>query len=170
MMELCKILPEDLKALQKISRETFIETFGKENTEEDLRKYLEEDLGEKQLLEELMHRHSHFFFSLAEGKITGYMKLNEQSAQTEKGHENAVELQRIYVYKEFKGRGIGKFMMESALSFAVDHHAPYLWLGVWEKNTAAISFYEKLGFVKFSEHVFLLGEDAQTDYLMKKEL
>ena len=85
MMEQCKILPEDLKTLQKISRETFIETFAKENTEEDLRKYLEEDLGEKQLLEELMHPHSHFFFSLAEGKITGYMKLNEQSAQTEKG-------------------------------------------------------------------------------------
>lgn len=106
MMELCKILPEDLKALQKISRETFIETFGKENTEEDLRKYLEEDLGEKQLLEELMHPHSHFFFSLAEGKITGYMKLNEQSAQTEKGHENAVELQRIYVYKDLCIQGV----------------------------------------------------------------
>lgn len=132
-MKLCKILPEDLKALQKISRETFTETFRKENTEENLRKYLEEDLGEKQLQEELMHPHSHFFFSLVEGKITGYMKLNEQSAQTEKGHENAVELQRIYVYKEFKGRGIGKFMMDSAISFAMDHHAPYLWLGVWEK-------------------------------------
>jgi len=33
-----------------------------------------------------------------------------------------------------------------------------------------IQFYRKWGFEKFSSHVFMLGGDAQTDWLMKKEL
>ncbi|MEN9961197.1 MAG: Protease synthase and sporulation negative regulatory protein 1, partial [Bacteroidota bacterium] len=38
---------------------------------------------------------------------------------------------------------------------------------VWEKNSRAIRFYEKQGFVAFDQHIFQLGEDAQTDILMK---
>ena len=46
----------------------------------------------------------------------------------------------------------------------------YVWLGVWEQNPRAIRFYEKNGFVPFDTHVFILGEDKQTDILMKKIL
>jgi ribosomal protein S18 acetylase RimI-like enzyme len=45
-----------------------------------------------------------------------------------------------------------------------------LWLGVWEKNERAINFYHRWGFEKFGEHDFILGDDVQTDWLMKKEL
>jgi ribosomal protein S18 acetylase RimI-like enzyme len=45
-----------------------------------------------------------------------------------------------------------------------------LWLGVWEKNEPAIRFYEKNGFKKFSKHIFKLGNDEQTDLLLKKTL
>ena len=46
----------------------------------------------------------------------------------------------------------------------------YVWLGVWEHNHKAIKFYQDKGFVRFGEHVFVLGEDRQTDFLMKKTL
>jgi ribosomal protein S18 acetylase RimI-like enzyme len=45
-----------------------------------------------------------------------------------------------------------------------------MWLGVWEKNFRAQKFYEKWGFEKFSEHVFLMGDDPQIDWLLKKPL
>ncbi len=44
---------------------------------------------------------------------------------------------------------------------------PWLWLGVWEKNEPAILFYEKQGFVPFDTHGFMLGNDLQTDILMR---
>jgi len=45
-----------------------------------------------------------------------------------------------------------------------------VWLGVWEENPRAIKFYKKNGFVEFDKHTFVLGEDEQTDILMKKIL
>jgi hypothetical protein len=39
-----------------------------------------------------------------------------------------------------------------------------------EKKTRAIKFYKKNGYVEFDKHTFVLGEDEQTDILMKKIL
>ena len=39
-----------------------------------------------------------------------------------------------------------------------------------EHNEPAIRFYEKNGFVKYSNHIFKLGDDDQTDLLLKKIL
>jgi ribosomal protein S18 acetylase RimI-like enzyme len=41
-----------------------------------------------------------------------------------------------------------------------------LWLGVWERNPRAISFYEKFGFVAVGERTFPLGGDPQRDIIM----
>jgi ribosomal protein S18 acetylase RimI-like enzyme len=43
----------------------------------------------------------------------------------------------------------------------------YIWLCVWEENHNAIQFYAKNGFVTFDKHIFVLGDEAQTDLLMK---
>ena len=40
--------------------------------------------------------------------------------------------------------------------------------GVWEKNYRAIEFYTKWGFEKFDDTDFLLGDEVQKDWLMKK--
>ncbi|WP_221405412.1 N-acetyltransferase [Flexibacter flexilis] len=43
----------------------------------------------------------------------------------------------------------------------------YVWLGVWEQNAKAIRFYEKNSFVAFDKHIFILGDEAQTDIMMQ---
>ena len=53
---------------------------------------------------------------------------------------------------------------------AREKQAHYVWLGVWEKNERAIAFYRKNGFVAFDTHIFKLGDDEQTDILMKLPL
>lgn len=35
------------------------------------------------------------------------------------------------------------------------------------ENPRAISFYKKNGFVEFDKHIFKLGDDEQTDIMMK---
>ena len=57
--------------------------------------------------------------------------------------------------------------MQKAIKIAKESNLDYIWLGVWEHNFPAIKFYEKHGFKKFSTHIFKLGNDEQTDYLMK---
>ena len=99
--------------------------------------------------------------------VVGYFKLNWGDAQKDIHDENAVEIERIYVLKEFQRKRIGQQMLAKTIELAKDKGAEYIWLGVWEKNIKAIRFYEKHGFEKFGEHVFMLGNDKQTDHLMK---
>jgi ribosomal protein S18 acetylase RimI-like enzyme len=61
-------------------------------------------------------------------------------------------------------------LMNTCLHFAKDHGYNAVWLGVWENNARAISFYTKWGFEKFGQHTFMLGNDAQTDLLFKKKI
>ncbi len=45
-----------------------------------------------------------------------------------------------------------------------------MWLGVWEKNPRALRFYQKIGFQEFDKHIFTLGNEKQTDIMMKLHL
>lgn|SRR5690554_5835932 len=161
---------EDLPVLKQICEKTFLETFGEDNSEEDMERYLKETFSEETLKKELEEEDSLYFLAFMEEKPAGYMKLNFRDAQTEKGHEEAMEVQRIYVRKDMLGKGIGKRMLKKAMDIGKERNLKYVWLGVWEHNSKAIAFYEKLGFEKFDTHVFLLGEDRQTDHLMKRRL
>jgi ribosomal protein S18 acetylase RimI-like enzyme len=60
--------------------------------------------------------------------------------------------------------------MQSCIQYAKANAYEILWLGVWEKNPKAISFYTKEGFKHFGEHDFLLGDDVQKDHLLKLDL
>lgn len=169
-MQIRKINTSDLENLQKISRQTFFETFSEVNSDEDMRKYLAENLSEKNLKAELENPDSEFYFAEENEEVLGYLKLNFGDAQTEKQHLNTVEIERIYVLKEFLGKKVGQFMFGKALEVAHEKSADYIWLGVWEENHRALRFYEKNGFEIFGKHDFVLGTDVQTDLMMKKKL
>ncbi len=161
----------DLADLQSICRLTFAETFGDQNTEEDLKKYLDEAYADDVLSKEITDKNSRIFLAYDDNdKILGYLKINRGDAQTEKGYDGSLEIQRIYISKAAKGQGIGSKFMEIAEKQAKDWNLSYIWLGVWEYNYAAQKFYDKKGFKRFSEHVFTLGDDRQTDFLLKKEI
>jgi ribosomal protein S18 acetylase RimI-like enzyme len=159
---------EDLAALQMIGRKTFVETFAASNSEENLARYLAEGFSNEKLSAELENKNSQFYFAETEGRMLGYLKVNTGKAQSEQQNPDALEIERIYVLQEFHGKEVGQILYKKALSIAHDLNSPYIWLGVWEKNPRAIRFYEKQGFVEFDQHIFQLGEDAQTDILMKK--
>ena len=161
---------EDLLKLRQISVETFLETFEGENTPEDMEKYVEENLSLERLSQELSLEDSVFLLVEKEDEVPAYMKLNFEKAQTEPGHHGSLEIQRIYVKEQYKNLKIGQLLMKKAIELGRERSLDYIWLGVWEKNHKAIRFYEKLGFVKFDTHVFVLGDDAQTDHLMKLAL
>lgn len=159
----------DLALLQQIGRQTFYETFAMQNTEEDIRRYLEEGFGLERLRSELSHPDSAFFFALSGDAVVGYLKVNHGAAQTEPQDVQAFEIERIYVLRAHQGRRVGHLLFEHAMALARARQASYVWLGVWEENVGAIGFYERHGFKAFGQHVFQLGEDAQTDILMRRE-
>ena len=165
-----KITLNEIDQLQKICRQTFFETFSTSNTEENMQKYLEEGFSVDKLSNELNDENAEFYFAKLENNIIGYLKLNSGTAQTELKDEKALEIERIYVLKEFHGKKVGQILYDKAIEIARQKNADYVWLGVWEENPRAISFYKKNGFVEFDKHIFKLGEDEQTDIMMKLKL
>lgn len=169
-IEIKRVTHFDINQLQKIGRQTFFETFSSGNTEENMKKYLEEEFSVDKLTSELSNSNSAFYFATIDNKVIGYLKLNFGQSQTELKDDKSLEIERIYVLKEFHGKGVGQLLYEQAMQIALQSNADYVWLGVWEENPRAINFYKKNGFVEFDKHVFKLGDDEQTDIMMKLEL
>lgn len=169
-IEVKRVTAADVKALQEIGRQTFFETFSGENTEDDMQKYLNEGFALEKLKKELNCPSSEFYFAQDEGGPVGYLKLNYGISQTEIQDREALEIERIYVVKEYHGKKVGQLLYEKAIQVGLALGASYVWLGVWEKNLRAISFYRKNGFVEFDKHIFRLGNDEQTDIMMKRRL
>lgn len=161
---------EDLDILRAISSQTYYEAFAGQNSKETMRTYLAEAFSREKMLEELQNAGSRFYFLYADGKLAGYIKLNEAPAQTDINDEESLEIERIYVHKDFQGAGLGRVLMEYALQQTKAMGKSYAWLGVWEENPAAIGFYQRLGFRKVGEHHFRMGEELQKDWVMRHDL
>ena len=165
-----KVVLDDINQLQEIGRATFYETFSAGNTEENMKKYLEEGFSIEKLTREINDINSEIYFAELDNKVIGYLKLNFGESQTELKNSKALEIERIYVSKDFHGKKVGQLLYEKAMQVANDRKVDNVWLGVWEENPRAINFYKKNGFVEFDKHIFRLGEDEQTDIMMKKKI
>jgi ribosomal protein S18 acetylase RimI-like enzyme len=165
-----KIGPAQLAQLQAIGRQTFTETFSSTNSEENLNAYLQYGFSTAKLTAELNNPNSEFYFATLNDKVIGYLKINFGIAQTELQDPKAMEVERIYVLGEFQSKKVGQLLFEKALAIAKNKKLDFVWLGVWEENHRAIRFYSKNGFVAFDSHIFLMGNDKQTDILMKLQL
>ena len=165
-----KVTLNDIDQLQIIGRQTFSETFSAGNTEENMKKYLAEDFSIDKLTAQLNNKNSEFYFATLDNNTIGYLKLNFGKSQTELKDDMALEIERIYVLKDYHGKNVGQLLYDKAMQIAKQTNTDYVWLGVWEQNPRAINFYKKNGFVEFDKHIFKLGEDEQTDIMMKLQL
>jgi diamine N-acetyltransferase len=165
-----RVTLNDIDQLQKIGRQTFYETFSAANSEENMSKYLDEKFSIEKLTTELKDNNSEFYFATLDDDVIGYLKLNFGQSQTEIKDDKAIEIERIYVLRSFHGKSVGQILYDRAMHIARLRNADFVWLGVWEENPRAINFYKKNGFVEFHKHVFKLGNDEQTDIMMKLQL
>ncbi len=160
----------DLPRLQSIARETFQESFAAMNSEANIRAYMDEAFSAEKLAAELAEENSTFYLATMDDEVIGYLKINSGNAQTEPMGDSALEIERIYVRKAHHGRQVGQRLLDKAIEVAREMNIEQVWLGVWEENARAIRFYEKNGFTPFGTHVFLMGDDPQTDILMRRKV
>lgn len=160
----------DAELVADVSRQAFYDTFAPDNTEANMRKFLDEQFTKGKLMLEVGAAGNIFLLADDNDNIAGYLKINETRKREELKGLNAIELARIYVVKDYIGKGIGKLLMQAAVDIAKQKEKEVIWLGVWKQNKRAIDFYTAWGFEIFAETTFLLGDDLQYDWLMKKDL
>jgi len=161
---------EDAKLIADISHQTFYETFIADNSKEDMDKFLNEQFTKGKLMLEVGAPENIFLLAYYDDEVAGYAKLRDSKIPLSLDNANVLEIARIYCMSHFIGKGIGKALMQASIDLAREKKKEVVWLGVWEKNQRAIEFYTKWGFEKFDETDFLLGNDMQRDWLMRKNI
>lgn len=142
---------DDLPTVRRIAWETWKDTYGAFIPEEDMRAYHEEHYSIAALSELLRRPSARGFIARSEGVPVGYMVM---ALHPEQGR---CSVSSIYVLPDFHGMRAGSLMMEEARRVARDNGFDRLWLGVMEKNTATIGWYERLGFRFPEEAPFQMG-------------
>jgi len=160
----------DAKLLAELGARTFCETFAADNTAEDMNAYLAESFHPDQQSAELSDQNAYFKIAEVDGVAVGYAMLRAGVAPESISGDNPIELVRLYVSKDSIGSGVGAALMRECLRESTFRGHKTIWLGVWEHNLRAQSFYRKWNFIEVGTHIFLLGEDAQRDLLMCRNL
>ncbi len=168
MLSIQAVQPHQITALATLGRRTFSEAFYHLNTPADIEHYLDHAFAKAQIAAQYNNPNCHFFFATIKGQTVGYLKLNTDTAQTEFQDKEGLEIERIYIISGQQGKGYGHQLLEFAENYAHKLDKTYIWLGVWEFNPKAIALYERFGLSKFDTHIYYIGNDAQTDYLMRK--
>ena len=162
--------PNDAELIADLSRQTFYENYAIHNTKEDMDKFMNEQFTKEALVKEVTTSGNIFLLAYIENVVKGYMRMRESKKPTELDNVNAIEIARIYACTNDIGKGVGSALMQKGIEVAKENRKQIIWLAVWPNNQRAIEFYIKWGFEKFAEQDFILGNDIQRDWLMKKTL
>jgi ribosomal protein S18 acetylase RimI-like enzyme len=160
----------DAELLASLGARTFSDTFAADNTAENMAEYLGASFNAATQEAELSSPGTIVKLAEIDGAAVGYSMLGTGKNPDEITGENPIELVRLYVSNDFIGKGVGAALMKDCIEQARNLGYQTIWLGVWEHNHRAQAFYRKWKFVAVGTHIFQLGDDAQTDLLMQRDL
>jgi diamine N-acetyltransferase len=156
----------DAAILAEFAARTFGETFAAANRPEDMAAYLPQAYGVALQRRELLDPAIDTLLVEIDGTLAAYAQLRWHDAPACVSGASPAEVWRFYVDARWHGRGIARRLMEAVHETASARGARTLWLGVWERNPRAISFYAGCGFRDVGAQDFYVGADRQTDRIM----
>jgi diamine N-acetyltransferase len=160
----------DATQLASIAERTFRETFEASATREDMDLHCQTAYGESIQALELSDPDTFTLLSESEGEVIGFTQLHWGEAPACVTGTTPGEIRRFYVVADWHGKGVARDLMSASLEELRMHGSDVVWLGVFEHNPKAIAFYAKHGFAKVGDHVFVVGNDPQRDYIMMRPL
>ena len=164
---------QDAPAIALLGATVFSTTFGFSIPSQDLKTYLDEAYCLSAIEEDIQNPSKHVIVacSAADDRVIGFAQVTEGTSEPcIDDLESIVELQRLYVYQDFHGSGVGRALTQEAEAIARDLGYLVMWLGVWEGNFQAQRIYEAMGFSRVGDHEFQMGRCIQTDWIMCKDL
>lgn len=161
---------DDSEALAHIAKRTFRDTFETEDNLADTEFHCSENFGTEIQRQEILDSNCATLLAEVKDQLVAFAQVRLHSPKDCIAADHPSELHRLYVEKEWHGRGVAHKLMSKILSIASDAGADHVWLGVWEHNPRAIAFYGKYGFRVVGEHIFQFGSDPQRDLVMVAEV
>lgn len=161
-------VPGDGAAIARLFQTSFIATFGHLYAQEDLDTFLDGVTAEA-FEDELAN--AEFAFRLAEdsGTLAGFVKIGPDNLPGD-ALPGTIELYQLYVRERWHGSGVARELMDWAIAESRRRCASYLTLTVYIDNHRARRFYERYGFAEVGKYVFMVGNHADDDRIMRLTL
>jgi ribosomal protein S18 acetylase RimI-like enzyme len=138
--------PENLQLLHAFCCDAYSQNFAHHWEEGGLENYLDDVFGTEKLRTELLNNNIQYYVAFIEEQPVAFMKLNLASNLLGLNADEGIELDKVYILPAFKGKRIGKILLDKAFERAKFNKKKIFWLCVIDANTEAISFYKKNGF------------------------
>lgn len=106
-----------------------------------------------------------YFAAQKNNELIGYMALIPDQAQAK------VMLSKLYVSETYRGKGVGKRLLNQAEDFSKQLKSNQLWLTVNRYNNQTINWYQRQGFVIMDEQKKAIGDGfIMDDFIMQKSV
>jgi ribosomal protein S18 acetylase RimI-like enzyme len=158
----------DESRLALVGRATFLESYASLLPAEDILAHTEKHHAPTVYAAWLADkRFSCWLVEAGPGKApVGYMVLSPPDLQLADLAASDLEVKRIYLLHPFQRRGLCRAMMQKATQFARVAGFERLLLGVYSRNTAALAFYNRIGFHRVGERQFRVGASEYFDHIL----
>jgi len=158
MFNILKATKKDAPLLAKLSMETFLPAHGHSAPKAAIDNYMALNFSEENFNAELSDLNNQYYLLYKNDMIAGYSKVVFNQFQKDIGTKNSAYMSRIYLLKEFYDFGLGKVLFNFNLQLCKENNQKGIWLAVWVENQKAISFYQKMGFLKVGDYDFKISE------------
>lgn len=110
----------DVDLVIQIGKETYLNAFSEMNNADNMDDYLTKAFNREKIATEIKNPNSQFLLLFYNTKLAGYLKINENEAQSEFRNDLGLELERIYIKKNYQGEGLGKVLINKAIEIALE--------------------------------------------------
>jgi ribosomal protein S18 acetylase RimI-like enzyme len=162
-------VPGDEEALALVGAATFLETFAGLLAGPDILTHCRAQHAASQYAAWLADVKYRLCLAELKGAPVGFAVLSPPDLPVAVTQDD-IELKRIYLLHRFQGGGLGRRLLEWSAAQARSMGKKRLLLGVKADNTAALAFYDRVGFVRIGERKFLVGAMLCDDYLLSLPL
>ncbi|MGB0373220.1 MAG: GNAT family N-acetyltransferase [Opitutales bacterium] len=161
---------EDAKRIAELAEASFRDTFTGTTSDANMELHCRNSYGEAIQAREILCDTMKTLFCEDGDSVIGFAQMRWGKPPTCIANRSAGEILRLYVAREWHGRGIAHALMSRCLEEMRERSMDVVWLGVWEENHRARAFYAKYGFQKKGSHIYPVGEDPQVDLIVSLEL
>ncbi len=153
---------KDIPEVRELLRKTWHDTYSAYIPVEDLDTYLDTVYSPAKLVEILNADLEDCYIAVEAGKIAGWTRLKRDD------DNDVFYLISLYVHPEHQSKGIGKLLLDNAVSFALEYRFEKITLGVMSANTKSVEWYEKQGFTPVRTEPFTWVNTTVDHLIMEK--
>jgi ribosomal protein S18 acetylase RimI-like enzyme len=149
--------PEDAASLAALSIEVWVGTYLRQGVNDLFASYIFSELTPERFLSLQQQPRETVIVSQNVEGIDGFIRISE-GPMPPAGTGSAVEIATLYVQPRHHGRGLGRALLQAGLQRCAELGAEAPWLATNAQNTAAIAFYQRMGFEISGQTHFRIGE------------